>query len=150
MLTKQGSLDGRTFFLTDSPSRKIYAYPYDPSTGEPDLIQRRDFYTLPDEIPGVLDGCAMDVEGCIWSAVHEGSRMIRLSPEGELIGEIILPAYKPTCPVFVGTEMFIVTAATEEVVEGRWDGAVFRVDVGVEGVEMGKFAGGEALRKAGF
>lgn len=137
-------------YLTDSPSRKIYSYPYDAELGIPDVSQRKDFFTLPDEIEGLLDGCAIDVEGNLWTAVHEGESVLKLSPEGKLVGKVNLPALKITCPVFVGEDLFITTAATDDKVNGQYNGAVFKANVGVKGLEKRKFAGGEALKTAGF
>lgn len=62
--------------------------------------------------------------------------MIRISPEGKVVGQIDLPTQNPTCPCFVGTELFITSAKDVRDDERfpqspRYRGRVFRVDVGV-------------------
>lgn len=77
------------------------------------------------------------MEGNLWSAVYGESRVLKISPEGKLIGEILLPAKAITCPVFVGTELFITSASDKG--ESKYGGDLFSVDVGVKGVETFKF-----------
>ena len=65
------------------------------------------------------------------------SRVLKISTEGKLVGEILLPAKCITCPVFVGTELYITSASDKG--ESKLGGDVFRVDIGVRGVEPFKF-----------
>jgi sugar lactone lactonase YvrE len=63
---------------------------------------------------GVPDGAVFDAEGCLWVAVWGGSAVVRLSPEGEEIDRVSLPASQVTCPAFGGpdlTTLFATTAA---------------------------------------
>lgn len=68
--------------------------------------------------------------------------MIKIPPEGKLVGEISIPTRNPTCPVFVGTELFITTAKEDEPenhpASAKYAGNVFRVDVGVKGMPKHK------------
>jgi len=79
----------------------------------------------------------MDVEGHIWHACHSGSKVIRISPEGKVVGEVSLPTRGITCVAFVGTEIYITSSEEPESEQypesARFGGNVFRVDVGVEG-----------------
>jgi sugar lactone lactonase YvrE len=137
------SPDSRIMYWTDSMSKIIYKLDYDPSSGA--ISNRRVFYEHKD--PGVPDGLRVDVEGCLWVAVWGGYRMLRLDTEGKLIGEISLPTKCVTCPQFVGTEVIITTAVDEdeeqETEKGRRSralgGAVFKLDVGVKGVDLFKY-----------
>ena len=134
-----------TMFWTDSTTSKIFKFDFDASTGT--ITNRQVFFEYVDK-PGVPDGFAMDVEGCIWSAVFLGSKVIRISPEGKIIGEISLPTRCPTCPAFVGTSLFI-TSAKEPDPENfpssaKYAGNLFRVDVGVRGKPKHKFRIGSA------
>ncbi|KAJ5564973.1 hypothetical protein N7513_001215 [Penicillium frequentans] len=129
-----------TMYLTDSPTGKIFAFDFDAATGA--ITNRRVHYDLGE--PLEPDGFAMDVEGCIWSAVYGGGKVIRISPTGQLIGQIDLPTRNPTCPAFVGTELFITSA--KDIVDDerlpqsvRYGGRVFRVDVGVRGKPKNEF-----------
>ena len=84
----------------------------------------------------------MDEEGYIWQAIYGESRVVRISPEGKVVGEIKYPTRCITCPVFVGTELWVTSADDEDEkeVEGKkFGGGVFKVDVGVRGLKVFKF-----------
>ncbi|KAI1766354.1 regucalcin [Hypoxylon sp. FL1150] len=133
------SPDGRTvsilLYFTHSTARTIHAYDYDAGSG--DVSGERAFYVH--DGPGEPDGFRVDVEGNLWQAVYGESRVLKISPAGELVGEVRLPTRCVTCTQFVGTELFI-TSAGMEVGEGTDEevelgGALFRVDVGVKGLD---------------
>ncbi|KAL4885549.1 hypothetical protein BJY04DRAFT_135790 [Aspergillus karnatakaensis] len=124
-----------TMYLTDSPTGKIFAFDFDENTGE--ISNRRVHFDIGE--PKEPDGFAIDVEGCIWSAVYGGGKVIRISPEGKIIGEISLPTRNITCPTFVGTELFITTAKDDKNDEQfpesvQYGGHLYRIDVGVRGL----------------
>lgn len=56
--------------------------------------------------------------------------MVKISPEGKTIGKVNYPTKNITCPVFVGTELWVTTAGGDA---EKYSGAVFKVDVGVRG-----------------
>ncbi|PYH93518.1 calcium homeostasis protein Regucalcin [Aspergillus ellipticus CBS 707.79] len=129
-----------TMYLTDSPTGKIYAFDFDAETGN--ISNRRVHFDLGE--PKEPDGFAIDEEGCIWSAIYGGGRVIRISPEGKVIGEISLPTRNITCPAFVGTELFITTAKDDvnddQLPESvRYGGRLYRVDVGIRGAPKHQF-----------
>ena len=131
------STDDRTMFFVDSFTRKIEMFDYDIETGA--ISNRRAHFTLEDE-PGAPDGWAMDVDGCIWSAIYGAGKVLKISPQGQVIGEILLPARNPTCPRFVEEDLFITSASEENPEEAmRYGGSLFRVHVGVKGLPMHKF-----------
>ncbi|KAI1134167.1 SMP-30/Gluconolaconase/LRE-like region-domain-containing protein [Hypoxylon sp. FL0543] len=129
------SPDGRTLYFTHSSERTIFAFDYDARTG--DVSRERVFYVH--DGPGEPDGFRVDVEGNLWQAVYGEGRVLKISPDGRLVGEVRLPTKNITCTQFVGTELFITTAGmqegegTEE--EVALSGALFRVDVGVKGLD---------------
>ncbi|KAI1644810.1 regucalcin [Daldinia loculata] len=129
------SPDGKTLYFTHSTERTIHAYDYDQSSGE--VSSERAFYLH--DGPGEPDGFRVDVEGNLWQAVYGESRVLKISPEGKLVGEIRLPTKNITCTQFVGTELFITTAGMQEgegtSEEVELGGALFRVDVGVKGLD---------------
>ncbi|KAI0180477.1 SMP-30/Gluconolaconase/LRE-like region-domain-containing protein [Hypoxylon sp. FL1284] len=129
------SPDGRTMYFTHSTERVIFAFDYDAATGA--VSHERPFYAH--DGPGEPDGFRVDVEGCLWQAVYGESRVLKISPDGRLVGEVRLPTKCITCTQFVGTELFMTSAAMddgegtpEEVALG---GALFSVDVGVRGLD---------------
>ncbi|KAI1433583.1 hypothetical protein GGR50DRAFT_667755 [Xylaria sp. CBS 124048] len=129
------SPDQKTMYFTHSTERTVYAWDYAAEDGS--LSRERVFYRH--EGPGEPDGCRVDTDGNLWHAVYGESRVLKISPEGKLIGQINLPTHNITCTQFVGTELFITTAAMEkgdgpdEAVE--LGGAIFKVDVGARGLK---------------
>ncbi|MFT8038223.1 SMP-30/gluconolactonase/LRE family protein, partial [Salmonella enterica subsp. enterica serovar Enteritidis] len=49
---------------------------------------------------GRPDGAAVDSEGAYWCAMFEGGRVLRLSPQGDILQEIRVPARCPTMVAF--------------------------------------------------
>ncbi|KAF8245205.1 SGL-domain-containing protein [Wilcoxina mikolae CBS 423.85] len=138
------SPDDKTMYFTDSPTRGIFTYDYDADSGA--ISNKRVFFQLRNDEEGVPDGCTIDTEGHLWVAVHEGSRVIRISPQGEVVSQITLPAWKVTCPAFGGpdfNELFITTAevdAGEKTPNGSRDnGNVFRTKTRATGLRPNKF-----------
>lgn len=125
------SPDGKTLFFTDTIAKQMIAWDYDATDGS--ISNERDFYKH--EGTGGPDGFRVDKDGNIWHAVYGESRVIKISPEGKIVGQIKLPTSNITCCEFVGTELFITTAA--DGVEGdavKFGGGLFRVDVGTTGL----------------
>jgi sugar lactone lactonase YvrE len=122
-----------TMFLTDSPENNILAFDFDAATGN--ISNKRVFFHNQED--SHIDGHVRDVEDCIWHACYAGSKIIRISPEGKVIGEISFPTRNITCPAFVGTELYVTSAAEEEPDKypesAKFAGNLFRVDVGIKG-----------------
>ncbi|KAJ5175174.1 Calcium homeostasis protein Regucalcin [Penicillium canariense] len=129
-----------TMYWTDSPTGKIFAFDFDAATGA--ISNRRVHFDLSE--PLEPDGFAIDVEGCLWSAIYGGGKVLRIAPDGRVIGQIDLPTRNPTCPAFVGTELFITSAKDDRddaqfPQSVRYGGRLFRVDVGVRGQPKNEF-----------
>lgn len=124
--------------LTDTTVGKIYAFRYDAQSG--DISDKRIFYQH--EGPGNPDGHTIDVHGNLWQALYGGSKVIRISPEGRVTGEVHVPTRNVTCSVFAGTSLFITTAKEDEPDKypesERNAGKLFKVDVGVRGARKHK------------
>ncbi|WP_274423673.1 SMP-30/gluconolactonase/LRE family protein [Chelativorans sp. YIM 93263] len=132
------SPDGATAYFSDTRENRLYRVPCDPEMGlplgEPTLVMNGN------DRPGGIDGSVIDAEGTIWNARFGGSCLEALSPEGELIRSIKLPARQLTCPAFVGrnADRLGVTSAFEgmDAEERRADphaGKTFLLDLKVEG-----------------
>ncbi|MFJ9980688.1 SMP-30/gluconolactonase/LRE family protein [Streptomyces cyaneofuscatus] len=98
------SPDGTRVYVVDSGRRLIHRLRYG-ADGVP----------TPDGPPlepagGVPDGIAVDDEGCLWVALWDGGRVVRLSPGGEELGRIGLPCSRPTACALVGTRLVVTTA----------------------------------------
>lgn len=143
------SPDGRRLYWSDTKAHEIHVRDYCPETGEPgaDRILQR-FELRAPESPlnaygGRPDGAAMDVEGCLWVAMFEGQRLLRLSPEGELLQAVPLPVRCPTMPAFGGTDLrtlYITTASDKrpehELQAQPWAGCVLQLRVDVPGLPV--------------
>jgi sugar lactone lactonase YvrE len=139
------SPDQRTMYYTDSPVRVIYAYDFDPATGE--IANRRPFVSTPDD-PSMPDGLAVDAEGCLWCARWDGWRISRYDPEGRVMLEVPVPVQQVTSCAFGGANLdeLYITSATSEMDEAArraqpWAGDLLRVRPGVRGVAAPGFAG---------
>jgi sugar lactone lactonase YvrE len=105
LLTQNGlgwSPDGRTMYLSDShPAvRTIWRFDFDPETGTPTNRQ-----VFCDDLPGRPDGAAMDADGCYWIAATDAGKILRLTPEGNIDAEIVVPVSNPTNLCFGGPDM---------------------------------------------
>ena len=143
------SPDGRTIHWSDTKAHTIYAADFDGANGT--LSRQRVFASFPVRQPGQAladyggrpDGAAMDAEGCYWVAMFEGQRLLRLSPEGEVVREIALPVRCPTMPCFGGPDLrtLYITSSRQnrpaaELVEQPFAGCVLALDVDVPGLPV--------------
>ena len=132
------SPDGRTFYHADTPTHAIRAYDVDPVAGT--LGGGRIFHQF--ELGnGRPDGAAVDAEGCYWSALWDGWRVVRLSPAGELIRTVEMPVQRPTMIAFGGPDLrtaFVTSAGKNLSDEDRkaqpHAGGVFSFRVDVPGL----------------
>lgn len=145
LLTSNGaafSPDNKIFYLSDTPKHTIWKFDYNLETGE--LSNRQVFCEFP-QGNGRPDGASVDAEGYYWSALYEGGRVVRISPEGEIVEEIAVPAKCPTMVAFGGDDLktlFITTVGgrpEEEFAEYPLSGSLFKVEVDVPGVVEHRF-----------
>lgn len=139
------SPDGRTFYHADTPTHAIRAFDHDPATctlGPPRLFHRFAHGT------GRPDGAAVDAEGCLWSALFDGGRVVRLSPDGELLTTIDLPVSRPTMIGFGGSDgrtAYITSArkglSAKQLEREQHAGGLFTFRADVPGVIAPPFAG---------
>ena len=143
------SPDGRTLWWSDTAAGRIDALDFDPADGS--LSRQRVFAQFPVKAPGQdlasyggrPDGAAVDVEGCYWSAMFEGQRLVRLSPGGDVLQSIPLPVRCPTMPCFGGPDgrtLYVTTARlnrpAEELAAQPWAGCVLSARVDVPGLPV--------------
>jgi sugar lactone lactonase YvrE len=105
------SLDAKTMYYIDTPTRRVDAFDYDNETGA--IKNRRPVVTLP-ETDGYPDGMTIDAEGMLWVAHWAGGRVSRWNPSsGKLLQTISLPVSRVTSCAFGGEkldQLFITTA----------------------------------------
>ena len=139
------SPDGGTFYLTDSPQRKIFAYSFDGSTGE--ISDRTVLIDLDDESIEP-DGLAVDADGNIWTALWDGWCVACFSPTGSALGRVSFPVPRPTCPTFGGPNLqtlYVTTASAglsqQELQEGFFSGDLFAIAAPAPGLPTTPFGG---------
>jgi len=136
------SPDNKTIYVTDSPSGKIMAYPYNLETGDISLNEGKVFFSSPFE-GAVPDGHARDEHHNFWIAFFGSSKVLQVSPEGEVLTEVTVPARCVTCPTICGTDLFVTSAQEQDPEKypesAKNQGSVFKVDIGVKGRSVNKF-----------
>ena len=141
MLTCNGAAfdgTGKRFYHTDTPTHALRCYDVDADAGV--LRNRRIVHQFPMG-RGRPDGGSVDAEGCYWSALFDGGRVVRLSPAGEIVDTVDLPVSRPTMIAFGGEDLrtaYVTTARTglseETLAREPLAGSVFRFDVQVPGL----------------
>ncbi len=135
------SPDYRFMYFTDTGQRLIYRYDFDLEFGT--LRDRRVFHHFPDV--GKPDGLAVDAEGCVWSALWDGACVVRLSPDGEIIGRLDMPVPRPTSVAFGNGEMLITSArkglTPAQLIDAPLSGHSFLAPSPVDGMPVQPFKG---------
>ena len=130
------TLDRRQMYYTDSTAGKIYRFDYDEKTG--DIANRQVFARVPPR-EGIPDGMTVDALGHVWSARWDGSCLVRYTPGGVEERRISFPAKKVSSLTFGGrdyTDIYVTTAGGDnKPEEGEGAGALFRLNLGIRGVE---------------
>lgn len=97
------SPDGRTMYQSDTASQTIFAFDYDPSTGQ--AAHRRVFARVEASEAGHgPDGAAVDRDGFYLCAVFGEGCLLRFDPDGTLERRIDLPVQFPTMPAYGGPD----------------------------------------------
>ena len=134
------SNDDKTMYFNDSPIKNVTAYDYDIETGN--ISNKRTFFHVDDK-DGVPDGHALDEEGCLWQCIYGCGKVVRISPQGKVVAEILLPTRCVTCPAFAGDSLFITSAQEEEPDKfpesTKFQGNLFKCQVGIRGQKRHRF-----------
>ena len=148
------SPDAATVYWTDTPSHTTHAWDWDRESNA--MTNPRVFHQWPGKPAGWQfgmagyggrpDGAAVDAQGNYWVAMFEGARLLKLSPAGELLADIPLPAQCPTMPCFGGDDLrtlYITTArynrSAAELAAYPQSGCVFSMQVDVPGLPVNFF-----------
>ncbi|HEY4081769.1 MAG TPA: SMP-30/gluconolactonase/LRE family protein [Burkholderiaceae bacterium] len=141
------SLDNKRMYWSDTKAHEIYTLDFDAATGA--IGERRVFAQFAlrvegqplEQYGGRPDGAAIDAEGCYWVSMYEGQRVLRLSPEGQVLREVKLPVRCPTMPAFGGADLrtlYITTASkgrpADELAAQPLSGCVLQMRVEVPGL----------------
>lgn len=140
------SLDARTMYYIDTPTKTVVAFEYHVETGA--IADPRPVISTPDG-PGFPDGMTIDAEGMLWVAYWDGWRVVRWDPAtGQALATIELPVARVTAPWFGGPnldELYITSARTglsdEALAQQPHAGSLFVARPGVHGLPAFEFAG---------
>lgn len=122
------TLDQMGFYYTDSFAHEIYRFDYNAEDGS---ISNQRVFARFDESDGSPDGCTLDAEGRLWSALWDGSSIVRMNGDGTVERRIALPARKVSSLTFGGadySDLYITTAGGDiRDQDGAMAGALFRL-----------------------
>jgi D-xylonolactonase len=128
------SLDLKTFYYTDSFAHQIYCFDYHPESG--DLTSQRIFATIPESF-GLPDGLAIDAEDRVWSALWDGSALIRYDNNGNIVERLHFPTRKVSSLTFAGDDrkdIYVTTAGgPTKADDGPLAGALLRLRLNLAG-----------------
>jgi sugar lactone lactonase YvrE len=138
------SPDGRAMYHADTTSHRVDRYVFDADSGTVSHPQRFQQFSTDKahNYGGRPDGAAVDSEGAYWCAMFEGGRLLRFSPEGELLREVSLPLRCPTKIAFGGDDLrtlYLTSAcqgrSSQELEQYPLSGCVLAMTVDVAGRE---------------
>ncbi|OUL20207.1 SMP-30/gluconolactonase/LRE family protein [Nostoc sp. 106C] len=139
------SPDNKTFYLTDSPLKTIYAFNFDFESGS--ISNRQVFIDLTAE-SFYPDGLTVDSEGCIWSAMWDGWCIIRFDSSGQEMMRVKIPVQRPTSCTFGNADLmtlFITTASVglseAEIQNSFYSGDLFSLPSTISGLPTYHFTG---------
>jgi sugar lactone lactonase YvrE len=140
------SPDSRTMYYTDSHTSLVWAWDFDPASG--DIANRRVFLDLGAE-GYIVDGATVDSEGTYWLTVPFKGKVLAYDPKGKLVTSIDMPTDLPTCCEFGGEDLdtLYVTSATlrrspEALTDQPQAGGLFAITgLGVRGLPLVPFRG---------
>jgi L-arabinonolactonase len=140
------SPDGKVMYFTDSHTNLVWAWDFDPATG--DIANRRVFIDLTAE-GYIVDGATVDEAGCYWLTVPFKGKVLAYDPKGRLMQTIDMPIDLPTCCEFGGDNLdtLYVTSATlrrkpEDLAKQRQAGGLFAITgLGAKGLPLVPFQG---------
>lgn len=140
LLTSNGiafSLCGNTMYFSDTPNHMLYQAPYNPNTGE---IGTHEIYQEFEVGKGRPDGATVDAQGYYWSAQYNGGAVIRISPTGEIVERVEIPAKHCTMLAFGDDDLktvYVTTASSnlspDEQKQYPHSGALFKFRTTVAG-----------------
>lgn len=92
------SPDQKTLYINESVQRKVWAFTINSDGG---LSNKRELISFEDF---GMDGMRCDIEGNLYITRHGKGTVVKVSPSGEILKEIILKGKKPSNIAFGGTK----------------------------------------------
>jgi sugar lactone lactonase YvrE len=128
------SPSGRVFWFVDSGRGTLTRHGFDPAAG---LTTAGEVVLALPRGSGIPDGLAVDAAGGVWLAVWGGGGLLRLDPDGRVLGRVDLPERNVTSCAFAGDalDLLVVTTAAD----GERSGSVHLFEAPVPGVPVARF-----------
>lgn len=138
------SVDHKTFYYIDTPTREVKAFDYDLATGQ--IANPRVAIHIPESL-GWPDGMTSDTAGNLWIALWGGAQITKWNPStGKLLEQIPVPALQTSSCVFGGKDMneLYITSARKSMSETDLkkyplSGGLFKVITNVVGMKTFEF-----------
>ena len=138
------SVDHKTFYYIDTPTREVKAFDYDLATGQ--IANPRVAIHIPESL-GWPDGMTSDTDGNLWIALWGGAQVTKWNPKtGKLLEQIPVPALQTSSCVFGGKDMneLYITSARKSMSETDLkkyplSGGLFKVITNVVGMKTFEF-----------
>lgn len=132
--------DDTTMYLIDSMTNCLLSAAYDADEG---LIGG--FAPLCRIEPGLPDGLAVDIDGCIWVAAWSGAEVRRFDRTGNLTAIVPMPVSQPSSCAFGPDGTLYITSARaglspEQLAAEPHAGSVFALSTDTHGVRIRAFA----------
>jgi sugar lactone lactonase YvrE len=132
--------DDTRMYLIDSMTNYLLSAAYDADEG---LIG--ELAPLCRVEPGLPDGLAVDIEGCIWVAAWSGAEVRRFDRSGNLTGIVPMPVTQPSSCAFGPDGTLYITSARaglspEQLAAQPHAGSVFALSTTTQGVPIRAFA----------
>ena len=149
------SPDMATLYWADTPNHIVHAWDWEAHSNV--MRRHRVFLQFPGKpaswqpgqpgYGGRPDGAAVDSQGNYWCAMFEGGRVLKFSPDGELLAELPVPVRCPTMPCFGGADhktLFVTSASykrnADELEALPLSGRVIATEVDVPGLPVNFFS----------
>lgn len=138
------SPDDSVFYHADSIRKTIFAYDYDIASG---TVANRRAWASTEDLGGIPDGATVDSEGCLWSAICEGGKVVQFRPDGKLERIVEMPVKLPGSVMFGGSALDVLyVPSLSPAFLGRTaeplDGCTFMIEgLGATGIAEARFAG---------
>jgi len=131
--------DNKRMYFVDSFKHEVYKSKFDLQSARVEKFELLASVTF-----GYPDGLAVDVEDCIWLAVWGGSKVIRISPKGEILAEIEMPVTQPSSCAFGPDGTLYITSArqglsSDDLRSQPLAGSIFAIATNTKGVPVSKF-----------
>ncbi len=94
------SLDGLTFYCSDSVPRTIHAYDY-----RQGRLDNRRLFAATGALGGIPDGATIDAEGTMWMAICGAGKIARFAADGSVLQSIDMPTPWVSSVMFGGAEL---------------------------------------------